>query len=264
MRKNRLREVSLDEMRDIQLAILKDVHFFCQSRNINYSLSAGTLIGAVRHKGFIPWDDDIDIMMLRPDYDRFIEEYKAKNPHFVLQTYKNDDSYVFPFAKIYDNRTLLIEPSVINGVYIDIFPIDGIEDKEHFCVVRKEFAQLCRNLSKASRLYKVRGGWKEHFKYYLRKLKYPRRSETVKKMDELCVRCSTATSLNYCCICGGLEEDFYPRQIFDKYISLAFEGNEFDCIEGYDTYLRSLYGDYMKLPPTEKRVSNHVYKVFWK
>ncbi len=103
-----MKELLSDELKRIQLDILRNVHKFCLEHNINYSLAYGTLLGAVRHKGFIPWDDDIDIMMLRNDYDRFIKEY-PESDEYGLCCFEKDTNYPYSFAKVQDKKTSLIE-----------------------------------------------------------------------------------------------------------------------------------------------------------
>ena len=98
--------IIMEELRAIQLDILDKIHAFCTERGIRYSLGGGTLLGAVRHKGYIPWDDDIDIMLPRPDYDRFLKEFEGKYAELNLQYYGNDITCCIPFAKVYDNRTV--------------------------------------------------------------------------------------------------------------------------------------------------------------
>ncbi|GHT01451.1 hypothetical protein FACS189421_14100 [Bacteroidia bacterium] len=123
-----MKQISKDELKQIQLEILKDVHNYCTFRGLRYFLSRGTLLGAARHKGYIPWDDDIDIMMPRPDYDIFIKEFNGWQEHLCCATFENYDSYVNPFAKVYNNRTSVkqvgVKPQFMRnmGINIDVFP----------------------------------------------------------------------------------------------------------------------------------------------
>ena len=133
-----MREITeISELRSIQLNILKHIDVFCKQNSIKYFLSGGTMIGAVRHHGYIPWDDDIDIMMLRDDYERFISLYTQKDSSkYRLRYYKHDQSFTFPFVKIDDSDTLVVE-NVINkvndmGINVDLFPIDVVPNDKHF------------------------------------------------------------------------------------------------------------------------------------
>lgn len=124
-----MKELTLRELQNEELNILKDVHSFCKKNNIRYSLYGGTLIGALRHKGFIPWDDDIDIIMPRPDYDRFCKNYKSVN--YKVADMHSEKSFMLAFARVYDDkRTTSISTypwiSKDVGVWIDVFPADGL------------------------------------------------------------------------------------------------------------------------------------------
>ena len=122
-------EIPLEELKSRQLEILTRIDKFCTEHNIQYSLAFGTLLGAIRHKGYIPWDDDIDIMMLRSDYNRFISLFYDEQLRVL--SIENESRYILPFAKVVDNNSILIEQSTMElplGIYVDIFPVDNIPD----------------------------------------------------------------------------------------------------------------------------------------
>ena len=123
-----MKEIGLKELRDLQLDILQNVHDFCVAHGIHYSLAYGTLLGAIRHKGYIPWDDDIDIAMLRPDYEKFMREYKDEVYRFC--ECRLDKDIHIGFGKVEDTRTIIIEAGNTKnlGVTIDVFPIDDLCD----------------------------------------------------------------------------------------------------------------------------------------
>ncbi len=126
-----MKEIEIEELKRLQVDMLKCIDDFCVSNGIKYSLSSGTLIGAVRHQGYIPWDDDIDIMMLRDDYDRFVQMFNGSYSHLSLLAPELDWGYYAPYANVFDNRTLLQEGNnghrgMQLGVKIDIFPIDFV------------------------------------------------------------------------------------------------------------------------------------------
>ena len=125
-----MKKIEEKELKSIELNILKDIHTFCEMNNLTYYLCGGTLLGAVRHRGFIPWDDDIDIFMPRVDYDRFLTEYASKQ--YTVLCHKNTQGYYLPFAKVVDKSTRIEETLVKSipncGVYVDVFPIDGFSN----------------------------------------------------------------------------------------------------------------------------------------
>lgn len=264
MRKN----ILVEDMRNIQLEMLKSIHQFCEKNNIRYSMCGGTLLGAVRHQGYIPWDDDIDIMMPRPDYERFINSFNEE--HFKVQSYMNDDAYWYPFAKVYDDRTLLIESHIKSGVYIDIFPIDGMPDRETTIMMMEKRKSLqYRDIYYATKIYKFKKGnpLKNRLVYYLRRPFVPNREKSIQKLEELVQNYPFDTSEFAGSLAGsdtyGIKERM-PKSVFTEYIELPFENLSFKCIADYDTYLSHLYGDYMTLPPVEKRISHHKYEAYWK
>lgn len=114
-----MREILLDELKDRQIAILDVVDAFCRENNINYWLDSGTLLGAIRHGGYIPWDDDIDIGMLRPDYDRFLAMFNKLNKQYQVFSVENDINFPYPFGKVLDTHTVLYEPNE-QGVKLSI------------------------------------------------------------------------------------------------------------------------------------------------
>lgn len=142
----------LEKVQNFSYDILKEFDKFCEKHNLTYFICAGTLLGAIRHGGFIPWDDDIDVSMPREDYDKLINEYeKLLPPNLILQYYKNTANYANSFAKITNKNTTIVEKSgfsdySIHGVYIDIFPIDGAGKTYEKAVKRRKKASLYRTL----------------------------------------------------------------------------------------------------------------------
>lgn len=264
-----MREIGKEELKKIQIAILVSIHEFCEQQGLRYSLCFGTLLGAVRHKGFIPWDDDIDIMMPRPDYERFRTTYPGFNPHYSVQSYHIDDSYWFNFVKVYDNRTLFIEDAARNGVFVDVFPVDGFPDDnqeiEH--ILDKATLLLNRDLRWATKEYKVKTQRKDfiphYLKYMCRNLLVDSRQHTIKKIDNLFL----SNSFDSSSMAGVFFFDkmlaILPKSLYEQYKLIQFEGYLFYCIDDTHRYLKSLYGDYMQLPPLEQRVGRHNIHAFW-
>lgn len=263
-----MRKIDIKELRCIQLSILDDVHEFCQEKGLRYSLCGGTLLGAVRHKGYIPWDDDIDIFMPREDYEIFVHKYVS------------DENYVLDLIKVPFNRELCIKvcrkgTSMIDkelgrnmwGVNIDIFPIDGCpDDSFSFC---GEIARMREQLSIVCPYYKVVKKslrFCYFIKYCLKRLRHLTFPGALSLKERICKLASAEPlekSKKGGCIFGCYgEREIMSADIFLEFTTLEFEGKEYSAIKGYDKYLHSLYGDYMQLPPIEKRVTHHLYDAF--
>ena len=261
------------ELRKIQLDILKHVDAFCKKNGIKYFLSGGSTIGAVRHHGYIPWDDDIDIMMLREDYDHFISLYTQNDTSkYRLHYYKNDNSFTFPFVKIDDSDTVLIE--LVNnkvdnmGINIDLFPIDVVPNKKS---MQKRLYNVTSFIMAIMALKDTvpspdRSWYKNAVLYISRILLHPVRMITL-------VHILDKNALRYCNLksdyCGVVLWGYGMREInlrknWDKAIMIPFEDMLAPVPEGYDNYLTCVYGDYMKLPPEDKRISHHGFNAWWK
>ena len=134
-----MKRVTPEELKTIQLDLLQKTADFCEQNGLRYFLCGGTLLGAIRHKGYIPWDDDIDIAMPRPDYDRFCMTFNQPNSVYRVKSLFTHPNYICAFAKVYDNRTLLKElhyKGIHFGVYIDILPVDGVKDSAQIMALR--------------------------------------------------------------------------------------------------------------------------------
>lgn len=257
------RYITSEEMRELQLDMLVKIHDYCTTQGIRYSLGGGTLLGSVRHKGFIPWDDDVDIMMPRPDYDRFVVDFKSE--HLVVQTYLNDKRYFKPFAKVYNDRTTLLEYGSKNGVYIDIFPIDGLPEDDGLAEYIKKIQSLSVSVMRAT-YYHTNKGCRVYIylKYLIKRALYPKRQASIAKMEQLLHSCPFENSKNAGAITGRyLEKEIMDAETFKSYISLPFEGYNLMCIAAYNKYLMQHYGDYMQLPPKEQQKPNHDFKAWW-
>lgn len=274
-----MRELSLKEIQTISIEILSEVHNFCVLHHLRYFLMYGSLIGAIRHKGFIPWDNDIDIVMPRNDYDRFCNTFKSNI--FQIVSDKSSDCYI-NFCRVYDvDRTVVktITPyhsrKQQGGVWIDIFPLDGAEDDYRAFqsrVVRMSrlwILQCQERQSKAS----ISSGitFSKRVKLFLKKMILFDGAllNVVKKqlfsMSQECVYGTTHHWTQVACVDDGIKNYQLNEDIED--FSLAeFEGHSFYIPNGYDRILRNIYGDYMVLPPENQRIpkdSKHI-KFYWR
>lgn len=253
-------KLDIEEIRSIEIDILKKVAEFCDDNSISYFLCAGTMLGAVRHKGFIPWDDDIDIMMPRPDYDKFIKLFDINGLRAL--NYVAYPKYKYPFIKVEDLNTILIEKEHDNkynfGVNIDVFPIDGFPNNDE--EVRKHIDTL--NFYRMLLSFKLSSKINNNniikkIVVYMVKCIYSTKYIN-RKITEVALRYPFGkTKLSGLAVWGYKLNEVCPTNIYNKKIDVEFEGHIFKSVADYDTYLTTIYGDYMELPPEEERVSNH-------
>lgn len=254
----------------LMLKILKEVHRVCEENNIKYFLSDGTLIGAVRHNGFIPWDDDIDIGMLREEYEKFCQIAPEKlGEEFIIQNSETDPGYGFQFTKIILDGTRWIERTSsnnrtkYNGIYMDIFPYDKIcknklKQKIHYLKYRLVFGLILIKLNynmvkKLSLQQKIKKGVKFiPAQIFPLKILLQWREMLCRKYDKYKVDILVTKYAG----------DFYKNQNeLSSFLSLElhrFEDGQFYIPKEYDSVLRNLYGDYMILPSQEKRQGHEI------
>lgn len=265
-----MKEISIEESKNIQLEIMQVVHDFCTANNIQYSMCAGTLIGAIRHKGFIPWDDDIDIFMLRDEYNRFISTFKDSSGVYILHSLENDNSYCYPYAKVEDARTVMYEnvegPKL--GIAIDVFPVDNC------CNTKEDSVRFIKKVSRYKLLYKgklVRPGKNNSFfkkvaivGVKMLVLGFSLR-ELAEKVSVVCQTQKSDSKYVATVVAGYGLGEIQLRTAFSEYLQLPFENHIFNAIKNYDFYLRNVYGDYMQMPPENQRHSPHtLIGMYWK
>ena len=261
--------LKIEEIQEVSLRILKRITSVCEEHGFRYTLAFGTLIGAIRHKGFIPWDDDVDILMPRPDYERFIL-YLTNHPIEDLKVFnwKCVKNYPLGITRICDMRYRVFEKNFIDfnhGIFVDVYPVDGLANsyndaKKAFDRTAKERDELFMSAVKKYR--EIR--FVEFFKnprlalsklrrrilgipYYQRKLE----EEVIKYAFED-FKYVGVPNWNWARI-------VFERDWFNDRIKAPFEDGEFYITKHYDMMLKEEYGDYMQLPPIEKRVYHHGY-----
>ncbi len=246
---------SLEQHKAAMLVILQEFDRVCRALEIPYVLYAGSMLGAVRHQGFIPWDDDLDVIMLRKDYQRFLDEAGSllDNEKFYLQKEFSDHWPMF-FSKLRLNNTTCIEkhhpkdPKLHQGVYIDIFPCDNAAKTE--LGRRMQFAASKVVIAKAldAKGYITHSAKKKIFigLCKLLPLKPFWRYATKGRDDSSLVHSFFSSASKYA-------KNVYPREFISKTQSAVFEGGTYPISESYDSLLKILYGDYMRLPPPEER-----------
>lgn len=269
-----MRELNVEEVKKIQFDILKAVDKWCRENDVNYFLDCGTLLGAVRHKGYIPWDDDIDIAMLRPDYERFISEFNEnRNDDLSVLHFSIDPKFPYEFAKIQNKKTKMVENSGIPydlGINIDLFVLDNLgselSNADKFAKkLRVPFSVFNTKLIVGNKNHK-RTLIKRIGVDVLKAMAAPFSVNwCIKHIDKIAKTYANDEQGEY--LVDVSSRAYNPKQKY-KYewykdsIELSFEGNMFKAPAGYDDVLKVLYGDYMCLPPAEKRVTHHDFKAY--
>lgn len=260
-----MRKIENNELKNIQLEIMKDIHKFCEEEHICYSLCAGSLLGAVRHEGFIPWDDDIDIMMPRPDYDKFLIKYNQKKGKYNVVAYEIDKKCPYNYAKVYDNTTKLIENTDYTyniGVNVDVFPVDGFKPKCGI-LTKQVFLRNILNI-KILKINKKRNILKNTILRIFKIIMAPISIEfIVKAMCENQKKSSFNESEYVMCIYGVRNDALVNKKIFNCRKLVKFENYHFYIICEYDEWLRKRYGNYMCLPPLENQINHHTFEAYY-
>ena len=265
-----MKYISNEEMKSIQISMLKDLHGFCEKNNIDYFLCGGSLLGAVRHKGMIPWDDDIDVAMTRDNYNKFLECYSSQT--YKLHKFSKDGNYLLPFAKISHPGTVLNEVTNVGediGINIDLFPVDGLPEGDGKAI---RFVKQMKNLwglivcatvtewSKRSKLKKFEIVTIKTF-YRL----FPIQKQIVAFTNKYAQKYSFENAEKAAVVVWGYGlKEIVDKKSFTPTILVPFEDFEVRIPINYDIYLKSLYGNYMQLPPEEQRVRKHGAEVYWR
>lgn len=272
-----MREIGLDELKVLQMDVMSAVHRFCEENNLRYSLACGSMLGAARHKGYIPWDDDIDIYLLREDYDKMIKLFpNLWEGRYKFCTLERDAKWGLPFGKVCDTKTIVKEG--VNHIYelgvnIDVFPIDNVPEEEGKWRRYDKFRRKCFEL------YARRVACPEIFNFHNGKNFVRNVMATFAKMAisifsvHFLACCfqkvakyydKTDSSKVFECAQGIFQKHPFPKSLFDHRILMPFEDREYMCFADFDSYLTNGFGDWRQLPPKEKQVSHHNFKAWWK
>ena len=262
-----MRELTQEELsavKKIELDILLEIDYICRKEKIKYSLAAGTLLGAIRHKGFIPWDDDIDIMLRRKEYDKLRDCVKLYGKELYWVDYYTYEGYPYPFSKIMMKNTIFREESnkyatAPDGIFIDVFPVD--ETTQNY---KKRMAQYKKVTKWKQRLiirenyYFGQTGIKEWYRV-IRKILFncfPKKL-FIDTIEKECKKYSGMDTLISLTGTVGTEKATYPKEWFDEDIELEFAGRNFMAIRKCKELLEQQYGNYMELPPKKEQVPHH-------
>lgn len=250
------------ELKKAELDIFARFLQVCEKMNLRYYILGGTLLGAVRHQGFIPWDDDIDVGMPREDYEIFLREgQKHLEAPYFLQTFRTDPEFTANFAKIRNSNTTFVETSLRgrkmnHGVYIDVFPLDFYpDDPQTERNLRRKNWFLTGRIA-ATFYYSDKLPLKSRLKHLACKMLCPSVEKALQTRDDL-FRSVTAGSriVNHCGAWG--DREVVPTEWYADGCELEFEGLKVKGPKEYDKWLVQVYGDYMQLPPVEKRIGHH-------
>lgn len=255
----------LEKLHEVQIEILDEIDKICKDNKITYFLVGGTMLGAVRHKGFIPWNDDVDIGMLREDYDKFIDlclNNDVLNKKYFLHCLDTDENYWLPFMKVRKNNTTFGEKGIKildthKGIFVDIFPYDNVKYESNFfqkirsfLILNIEDAVFCKHKLKNVNRCRRKGAVKLLMTLSLKQLhKFQKYLFNIKRNKN--------TKYIVCFIAGGnpVDETLERDRVFPT-MDFEFEGKKYPGIKDYDYYLKRVYGNYMELPPEDKRVTH--------
>ena len=258
--KSNFKKLDIDEIKEIELGVMDYIHNICREKGINYSLAYGSLLGAVRHRGFIPWDDDLDIALKRDEYDKLYQAIlEDNNSIYKIVSWENDSRYPYPFYRVYDSRTVYennyIQNDIELGICVDVFPFDDYKD------VNKEITKLdmYRRLSVYT-LYGIRNkeaGIKNIVRYLMLVVFRLTRVKTWNKKLNDCSKAPVAGEyIDYM-----MESKKYSTKLdakaLDEVVECKFEDRVYNIPKDYDHILTTIYGsDYMEIPPLEKRIQH--------
>lgn len=263
-----MKKCSQFETKSILIGILDYFDTICDKYNLEYSLYAGTMLGAARHKGFIPWDDDLDVVMPWEDYQKFIEISKQiDNKHYSIRYLENDSTdFFFPFIKIEDVRTVAVYKKSFEsgGAFLDVFPLVHVPDdisvrskyfsklyKLHF-LLAEGYTKLGKNLLKGI------------YKPFLKKLRKRNGLKILQTLEELDKKYSSSNLMSEAGWSDNKEKEILPKSSYSNLILIEFEGKKYKCFQDYEKILSKQYGDWKKFPPIKERVPHHGYELYKK
>ena len=255
----------LKKLQSVEFDILRMIDEYCGKYHIQYSLYAGTALGAVRHKGFIPWDDDVDIAMTREEFNRFCHLWK-KHPvdGYTLSCLRFDDSCSVCHAKVHKNDTVLLSKGEIesighHGIWLDIFPLDKVGDRKNQRAVFRKAAELIV-LARANTRSTIDTPKKRITREIISLIPQSIRRKRIRKILRWLSENNKSLISDYSIVSLSATYAFkyrFPEEMTKKTVQIEFNGKMFDIYSEYDQMLSTIYGDYMKLPPEDQRVCTH-------
>ena len=266
--------MTLREMQLMELDMLKVILPILEENNLRYYMLGGTFLGAIRHKGFIPWDDDIDIGMPRPDYEKFISIAESTLPsNLLVKDFKSDDAFKNYFAKLFNVNVPLTRSDNINSntetyLWIDIFPLDGMPNGKIRMKLHKFHLLYRRLMLQYSKFYtgvnikKKRSSLEKlliTFGYLFTKFIHLNTNKQLHKLDKVLTKYTYENSNNVVNFMGAYKfKEMFPKKLYEDAEFYDFEDTQLKAPKDYDTVLRQLYGEYMNPPPENQRFSHSV------
>lgn len=269
MAQNDKNSLSLHEIQQLELEVMKDFHSWCEQHNLRYALTYGTLIGAVRHQGFIPWDNDMDIMMPRPDFEKMLKicETDSVSPTVKILHYSKDNKYHYQVARACSTKATVVLPYLNEqpdnlGVWVDIFPLDGVpgnpdEIQNQLSLASKFYKLMLKVDLYSSKEIPVRGFITSVIRFFIPN----KNNKHMRKIDQYAMLCDFDNS-EYVADMIEPKPIPLPRDDFNNLQLPKYEDTEFYIPPHWDDYLSKAYGDYMKLPPEGQR-EVHGIQAFW-
>ena len=263
-----MRKLNIEEAKKLELDILDFIDSFCKEHGINYCINDGTLIGAIRHKGFIPWDDDIDLSMTRENYEKFIQLFSEKQSRYKLLSLETDDQYFNNFIKIVDPTTKIIDTrntkTYDSGVFIDIFPMDTFNDTKvvDICYKLESFKLL--SFSKHKNIVYGDSKLKDLIRTLFWLLLRPVSPRFFANQIEKQIQKYRVENGKYIAFIPSKakKKEIFPRDMFDELIETPFEHLVLPAPKHFDTVLKQFYDDYMTVPPKEKQIYIHEFEAY--
>ena len=259
--------LSIREEQLAELEVMKELHKYCSKHGLKYVLGYGTLLGAIRHKGFIPWDNDMDILMPRRDVEKLVELNKQDpiGGNIRLFHYTTDANYHYPIVRACNTRTI-VQPTYLReqiddmGVWVDVFPIDGISKPKLF--FQKPLRDFYLKMMNATMYVpESESGRKEKLRNFIIRHMPDKNHKYERHLSSVCAWSSYDKAKTVCVICE--EEPPFEKQMMDREdvensVLTPFEDAEFFIPGNADKYLSQQYGDYMQLPPEEERMTHSI------
>lgn len=263
--------LDMQQRKQLALDMAKHLHKVCAEHGLRYFMDYGTLLGAVRHNGFIPWDDDLDVAMPREDFFKLQDLINKDNTPYQVEFYNNKAQYGYATPKMVDTRTTLIDEKMgygreVTGVFLDIFIYDGVGNQMRPALAYCACLKILKRMVFLSRRNFVMESIPKTVLFAIPWVicRLIGVDAINRLLNRLCAKRSFDEDALVACVAGDhLRRNIFPRQMIEGQVLLPFEDTQLCAPEAYDQYLTQLYGDYMTLPPEDQRIPPHLGQAFW-